>query len=269
MNLLSFKNNDPQKRKRLFRATATPFRMICAMALWSWAACAVSAPTNSANTARKQISASAITAASAAVKQEAKRRQWPEYQAKMNVFIPAEVSQYPSCSSPLQTSQPGGERLDLNRLRYDIRCPAPEGWDVAVTVKPDIYLSVVIAKDTLERGHVLSPADIGFKKHNISGARGGYVTNPDDVVGLTVKRRVKERQPIGLSQLEAPIMVERGQQVLMIAEQDGIEARTMGEALKKGRKGELIKVKNSSSERVVTAIVDGMGVVRMVYAPGK
>jgi flagella basal body P-ring formation protein FlgA len=64
-------------------------------------------------------------------------------------------------------------------------------------------------------------------------------------------------------------MVERGQQVVMIAQQDGIEARTMGEAMKKGRKGEMIKVKNTSSERVVTAIVDGMGVVRMVYAPGK
>jgi len=48
----------------------------------------------------------------------------------------------------------------------------------------------------------------------------------------------------------------------MIADQDGVEARTMGIASKKGRKGEMIKVKNESSEREVTAIVSEMGVVR-------
>ena len=58
------------------------------------------------------------------------------------------------------------------------------------------------------------------------------------------------------------------QRVLMIAEQGGVEARTMGEAMKKGRKGEMIKVKNESSERVVSAIVADAGVVKMVYASG-
>ena len=65
-----------------------------------------------------------------------------------------------------------------------------------------------------------------------------------------------------MSQLDSPVMVERGQRVLMIADQDGVEARTMGIASKKGRKGEMIKVKNESSEREVTAIVSEMGVVR-------
>ncbi len=50
----------------------------------------------------------------------------------------------------------------------------------------------------------------------------------------------------------------------MIAEQDGIEARMFGEALKNGRKGELIKVKNISSKRTVTAMVDDVAKVRML-----
>lgn len=55
----------------------------------------------------------------------------------------------------------------------------------------------------------------------------------------------------------------------MIAEQNGVEARTMGEAMKKGRKGEIVKVKNDSSGRVVSAIVSDYGVVHMVYASGE
>lgn len=260
MNVLEITIRHPLKRKALFLpACALAFLLVGQ---------AAGAPAGSAGTARKQISASVIASATAAVKQEAARRSWPRYQAKMNLFIPAEVSQYPSCASPLQTSLPAGSRLDLYRIRYDVRCPDAGGWDVAVTVKPDIYLQILLAARSLERGHVLRASDVQVKKYNISSTRGGYVTNPDDIVGLTVKRRLRELQPISLAQLEAPVMVERGQQVVMIASQDGIEARTLGEALKKGRKGEIIKVKNSSSERVVSAIVDEMGVVRMVYAAG-
>ncbi|WP_439411884.1 flagella basal body P-ring formation protein FlgA [Enterobacter ludwigii] len=52
----------------------------------------------------------------------------------------------------------------------------------------------------------------------------------------------------------------------MIAEQDDVEACTMGIASKKGRKGEMIKVKNESSEREVNATVIDMSVVRTGYA---
>lgn len=266
MNFIVFTQLLFPKRKSGFRPAAASFRLLLALTAALSAQAAFAAPVGSTSTARKQIYAAAVAHATSAVKQEAKRRSWSDYQVKMNVFIPAEVSQYPACASPLTASLPGGDRLELNRMRYDVRCGDIGGWDVAVTVKPDIYLPVLIAKESLERGRVLAASDMQFKKHNISNTRGGYVTNPDDIVGLTVKRRLRELQPISLAQLEAPVMVERGQQVVMIAQQDGIEARTMGEALKKGRKGEMIKVKNSSSERIVTAIVDGMGVVRMVYA---
>lgn len=269
MNLIVFIKLLTPKRKPLFRTCGGSFRLMLTLLTLVSAQAAIAAPTSSANTARKQVYAAVVASATSAVKQESRRRSWSEYQVKMNVFIPAEVSQYPACASPLTTSLPGGDRLDLNRIRYDVRCGDSGGWDIAVTVKPDIYLPVLIAKESFERGHVLAASDMQFKKYNISSTRGGYTTRPDDIVGLTVKRRLREFQPISLAQLEAPIMVERGQQVVMIAQQDGIEARTMGEALKKGRKGEMIKVKNSSSERVVTAIVDGMGVVRMVYASGK
>lgn len=253
------------KWKQGFRPASVFFRSAIALTLLI-SIQTLATPTGSANTARKQIYASAVASTTAALQQEAKKRNWSEYQIKMNVFIPAEAGQYPLCSSPLQASLPSSERLDLSRIRYDIRCDDHGGWDVAVSVKPDIYLPVVLAKNSLVRGQVITSADIQLKKYNISGMRDGYITNLKDVMGMTVKRRLREHQPLTLSQLEAPVMVERGQQVLMIAEHDGIEARTKGEALKKGRKGEVIKVKNTRSGRVVSAVVVDTGTVRMVSA---
>lgn len=246
--------SSPRNGKGLFRSSLTA-TILC------FAAASAAAPPTPAS-ARKQVHSRVQQAASDAIRQEAQRNRWEDYQAKLNLFIPSEISQYTPCSAPLTVSMPSGERLDLRRLRFDVRCESAGGWEVAVTVKPDIYLSVLMAKNTLERGHVLGPSDITLKKFNISNLRSGYITHPDDVVGLTLKRRVRELQPLSMSQLDSPVMVERGQRVLMIADQDGVEARTMGIATKKGRKGEMIKVKNESSEREVTAIVSDMGVVR-------
>ena len=241
------------------------FRLSFTAALLCFATASVAAPPTPTS-ARKQVHARVQQAAGEAIRQEAQRNRWEDYQAKLNLFIPSEISQYPPCAAPLTVSVPTGERLDLRRLRFDVRCESARGWDVAVTVKPDIYLSVLMAKNTLERGHVLSPSDITLKKFNISNLRSGYLTQPDEVIGLTLKRRVRELQPLSMSQMDAPVMVERGQRVVMIASQDGVEARTMGIASKKGRKGEMIKVKNESSAREVTAIVSDMGVVRTSLA---
>ena len=187
----------------------------------------------------------------------------------MNLFIPAEASQYATCRQEPAVSLPGGDRLDLNRLRFDVRCADASGWDIAVTVKPDIYLPVIVADSALDRGQVITADRIAIRKFNISSTRGDYLTKPEDVIGMTVKRRVRDRQPIMLSQLDSPTLVDRGQRVMMVASQNGVEARTMGEAMKKGRKGEMIKVKNESSGRVVSAIVADIGVVNMVYASGQ
>ncbi|WP_427219300.1 flagellar basal body P-ring formation chaperone FlgA [Yersinia enterocolitica] len=214
--------------------------------------------------ARKQVYAQALHAASADISQTAKNKNWQGYRVKMNIFIPSEVSRYKWCQGGVRVAAPASGQRDISRLRYDISCPDAQGWEVSVTVKPDIYLPVWVAKNTLERGKVVAPDDIELKKKNISTAQGGYITDPDEIIGLTVKRRIRGLQVVIPSQLEQPVLVTRGQQVLMIAEQDGIEARMLGEALKNGRKGELIKVKNLSSKRTVTAIVDDMATVRML-----
>lgn len=248
------------RKKRTFRFFLTIFLL----PLFSSIAALANAdhPAN----ARKQIFISVQQQAMELIRQEAKRRQWTDYQAKMNLFIPDEVSQYEVCPQPLAVSMPNGDLPDLHRLRFDVRCKSPYGWYVAVIVKPDIYLPVIVASTPLERGQVIDADSIAIKKMNISSTRGDYQTQPDKIIGMAVKRRIRDRQPISLSQLESPLLVERGQRVLMIAGQNGVEARTVGEAMKKGRKGEIIKVKNESSGRVVSAVVADVGVVNMVYA---
>ncbi|SFN35307.1 flagella basal body P-ring formation protein FlgA [Izhakiella capsodis] len=217
-------------------------------------------------TARKQVYNQAVANATADIERIAKQRKWQDVTSKLNVFIPGEVSQFAACTRPLITSLPTRDARVLSRLRYDIRCEGAERWDITVTVKPNVYVPVLVASRTLTRGQRLQAGDVEMKKRNVAMLRDGAITSPDDAIGLTVKKRVNELQPLLPSHLQQPLMVERGQRVLMVAEQDGVEARTLGEALKKGRKGDMIRVRNLSSKTVVTAIVEGPAVVRLLIA---
>jgi len=235
------------------------------LALWSLSFFSAAAP--EAQTARKQIYNQAIASAGADIKRVATLKKWQGYQSKINVFIPGDASRLARCPRPLTVAMPVSDRPDLSRLRYDIRCEGANGWEINVTVKPDIYLPILVARHTLERGKLLAASDVEIKKKNITGLRDGIIVNPDDAVGLTVKKRIRDMQPLSPSLLEQPVMVERGQRVVMLAVQEGIQAKMIGEAMKKGRKGDVIKVKNLSSQRTVSAVVEGPGVVHMMLAP--
>lgn len=149
------------------------------------------------------------------------------------------------------------------------RLAATLGWLMLPATLLAAEQNVVVARSALERGHVLTQADVQLKTLQASAARAGYLTDPKEAIGMTLKRRLRAEQPITRAHLDSPVLVERGQRVLMVARQDGIEARTVGEAMKKGRKGEMIKVKNESSQQVVSAVVDDAGVVRMLNAATK
>lgn len=234
-----------------------------------WGVTFFSAATPEPQTARKQIYNQAVASADANIKRVAALKKWQDYQTKINVFIPTEASRFARCSRPLSVAMPVSDRPDLSRLRYDIRCEGENGWEINVTVKPDIYLPILVAKSTLERGKLLAASDVEIKKKNITGLRDGIIVNPDDAIGLTVKKRIRDMQPISPSLLDQPVMVERGQRVVMLAEQDGVQAKMIGEAMKKGRKGDVIKVKNLTSQRTVSAVVEGPGVVHMLLAPSQ
>lgn len=261
MNCIVFCRKFVEERKCFFRKEVIVILSVVGLAVPPASAQSVSA--------YKQVSVHVRQMAAEAIRNEANQQRWQRYQAKLNLFIPAEASQLPPCVTPLKATLSGSERPDLRRLRYDVRCESGKGWAVPVTVKPDIYMPVLVAKNTLERGHIVGPADVTQKKFNITQVRSGYLTHPDDITGLTLKRRVREMQVLTPNLFDSPVLVERGQRVTMIAEQDGVEARTIGIAIKKGRKGEMIKIKNENSEREVNAIVIGMGMVRTTQAASR
>ncbi|MGB7800226.1 flagellar basal body P-ring formation chaperone FlgA [Buttiauxella sp.] len=242
-------------RKNLFRLAFVGLSLVCAPVK--------SAPSD----AQSQVENIVRKSAQSEIKQLAQTQGWGKYDVQLETVIPQEASALAACQKPLVVS-PVSKRL-LYRLRYEVKCPAAQDWTLTVAVKTAVNVPVLVAAQTLERGQVIAAADVVMRVQDIAPLNGQFFNTPEEVLGQTVKRRISASQVVNVAQLEQPVMVERGQSVLMVARHQGIEASTTGEAMKQGRKGDVIRVRNISSQRTVDAIVVSPGVVQILTVPGK
>lgn len=162
------------------------------------------------------------------------------------------------CAAPLslqaqQQTQFGG------RLNVQVSCPAGNGWSIYVPVELAIYRPVVVAATPLARGQNVTTADVLLKEFNVARVNGQYLTSLDAAVGMAARRNIGQDSIVLADQLDPPLLIKRGDAVTISAEGDAISVKMPGIALTDGRRGEQIRIKNSSSARVVQARVIAPG----------
>ena len=125
---------------------------------------------------------------------------------------------------------------------------------------------VVMAKSVIARDTPLTANDVELKPYNVSAQRRDVLMVLDDAIGFSSKHALQPGRPITKEELVSPVLVGRDQPVMIVYQSAGITASMPGVALKNGRKGELVKVRNASSQRVISAMVAESGVVTTVSA---
>lgn len=218
------------------------------------------------HSAREQINARVITAAGHEIDALAKKQQWQDYRYTFNVYIPSTVSTSALCATAPQVTSSTSPEMALTRMNFVVSCPGSAGWQFNVAVRPDVSVPVVMPKSLIARDTVITANDLQLKKFNISNQREGLMTNMDEAIGLTSKRALQPGKPITRSELVQPVLVKRDQPVMIVSHTAGITASMPGVALKNGRKGDVIKIRNSSSQRIISGMVDDMGVVTTLTA---
>jgi len=220
------------------------------------------------HSAREQINALVLSAASQQIDTLAHQQRWHDYRYTFNVFIPSAIASATPCPTAPRITATSAPEMVLSRITFALDCPGYSGWKVNVAVRPNVYVPVVMAKSVITRDTVLTADDLLLKKYNISGQRGDAIMAIDAAVGMTSKRTLQPGKPIIRAQLVEPVLVKRDQPVIIVSHSGGITASMPGVALKNGRKGEVIKVRNATSQRVISGVIDDTGVVSVLSTHG-
>lgn len=170
-------------------------------------------------------------------------------------------------------------KVELNvEFPYGIRFNAPTMASVKVVVDGRTYTSVgvkyevkayqniIVAARNLAYGEIITGDAIRLDRCEV-GHLTGYNTDPEKVIGLSMRRPVVAGAAIIDAVLVKPLIVQRNANVTITAKIGDIVVMAGGKALQQGREGDVIRVQNLSSQKILTArVIDGTTVQVITYS---
>lgn len=196
------------------------------------------------------------------LQQEIKQRvlaQWQSLEQRPDALSKVEViglpAGYKSQKCPQALKVKANKQLTIGRNSIQVSCPNTSSWSLMLTANIEVWRNVVVIRDHLARGERIQSNSLTLQQRNIGGLQRGYFTSLKQVTGNISKRSLKAGTAVSPSMIDLPIIIQRGQLVTLRVEHPGLAVNMKGIALKKGRKGDVIKVKNSSSNRVLFGTV--------------
>lgn len=142
----------------------------------------------------------------------------------------------------------------INTSTIGINCNhQPNDWKIYIPVKIKILTNVVVTKHSLARNHVISANDLQTIKMDIKKLRYGYFSQAKPIMGKVTKRTLRPGHVISPNHLQLQKLIRRGDAVTITAINQAIKVSMKGVAIENGRLGDVIRVKNLSSAKVIDA----------------
>jgi len=183
-------------------------------------------------------------------------------QAKIEIGTLDSRLKLKQCQKPLQAFQPGGSR-NLGKTTIGVKCKGSRPWSLHVPVTISVYKNVLVASRQLQKGRVLTEADIKMKKMDMAKLRHGFFEELKLGTGKKLKRRILAEAVLTPAMLKNPQLIRRGQQITIMAQSGRMTVRMEGKALANGAVGERIKVMNIKSSKKLEGVITSSGAVKV------
>lgn len=129
----------------------------------------------------------------------------------------------------------------------------------------EILMDVVVSARSLDRNDVIDQGDIRVVERWFSRSPRNIISDPGEVVGKKLRRSVKPNTEITGNIVEDIPVVEKGKPVKIVVESGLLGMTTFGISEQDGMRGELIRVKNITSKKMIYARVMGNSLVKVEF----
>jgi flagellar basal body P-ring formation protein FlgA len=168
----------------------------------------------------------------------------------------------PRCLGAIEAELASDREISRNNT-VKISCNSPDldyPWQIYLSVRVDILYPVVVATKILTSGELITEEHIEVRFIEQHSLRGQQFTDTTDIIGTRTKRRVGKDAAIFANNI---CFVCKGDIIAIYARTEKILIKTTGEALKDGNINDNIRVKNTSSNKILDARVTGVGEVEV------
>jgi flagella basal body P-ring formation protein FlgA len=171
----------------------------------------------------------------------------------------------PQCPEPLEAFSPT-ELIKAGRVTIGVRCNnTDKKWSIFTSAIIKTFQNVIVLSQPIQRGEIITRAHLVIERRETSNLRDDFVTQPEQVEGKQVVRQLSEGSILSLKNLVEPKLIKRGDKVIISSTKPEFSIKMSGVAMMDGAKGQLIKVKNQNSGRIINATVIEPGLVTVNY----
>lgn len=160
----------------------------------------------------------------------------------------------PPCANALQAQA-------LSAVNVEVSCP--DGWRLFVPVQVQRVQPVLVLSAAVAPGQPVPASALVVETRDAARLGAAPLTDPAQAIGQTLRFGGRPGQVLRQSDLVARAMVKRGEPVALVAGGGGFEVRMAGRALADAGSGEVVRVENLSSRRVLSGVVAAPGEVRV------
>jgi flagellar basal body P-ring formation protein FlgA len=164
------------------------------------------------------------------------------------------------CTQPLEALKTSN-LIKAGRVSIGVHCSGEKKWSIFVSAVIKSYESVIVLTRPVQRGEVITRGHLSLEKMDVSNTRGDFATQFDQVEDKEAARNMPTGAILGLKSVVVPPLVKRKDKVIISSGQTGVSVQMSGTALMDGTKGQVIRVKNDGSGRIISGIVVEPGVV--------
>jgi len=159
-------------------------------------------------------------------------------------------------------------------IRYNVPTVVAMGVSVngqlftKVPIKLDVkqYKKVVVAGDQISPADIFSTGNLRYERMDIGKLSYGYFTDMNKVLGLAARHSLNQGVVITDSVVIKPTVIKRGAAVNIVARMGNMEVTAMGQALQDGMQGQVIRVQNVNSNKIISVkVLDGTTVEALMY----
>lgn len=129
----------------------------------------------------------------------------------------------------------------------------------------NLYDDVVVTSHRLRHNTIIGEDDLTISRRKVTGFAHQIIPTIPDAVGLKTTKTLGGGAVLLTRYVQKQSLVHRGDMVTILATNGQLKITTQGVAKTKGAEGDIIKIKNLSSRRIISARVIDQGLVEVEF----
>jgi flagella basal body P-ring formation protein FlgA len=164
------------------------------------------------------------------------------------------------------------ETLYLNKksgqFTAELLAPAHDENGYRFKLSGKIYkqMMVPVLKRFTSMGSEIKEADIEYKAERIDRVGRNVIVDAGQLIGKSPRRSVRQGVPVNINNLGDPVTVEKGKLVAVVLRKGSMFLSVSGRTLEAGGTGDVIRVENINSRKVIQAEVMNDREVQIITA---